>query len=90
MTIPNQLKQVVSMKGNELGWLIKLAHDKWLSEEFQKFVSGKPKLHTMFIQLFGKFHQTRFYAGTSEKEWSLAASTTLKRMVSAKQQQSSN
>ncbi len=69
MKSSNQLKQVVSLKGNELGWLIKLANDKWLSKEFQQFVSDKPNLHRIFIKLFGKFHTTNFYAGTSEREW---------------------
>ena len=66
-------KRTIKLKGNELGWILKLANEYLLSEQFQTYLKRHdiPQLQSFLHQVMGQFHETNFYAGTSEDIWIL-------------------
>lgn len=61
----------MELKGNELGWLIKLAEATYTNDEFQKSIEKHPKLQKFLSDLISRFHDTRFNPGHSETTWVL-------------------
>lgn len=66
-------KRTIKLKGNELGWILKLANEHLLSEQFQHYLKryNLPELQPFLHRIMGQFHEANFYAGTSEDEWIL-------------------
>jgi len=66
-------KRIIELKGNELGWILKLANEYLLSEQFQTYLKryNLSQLQPFLHQIMGQFHETNFYAGTSEDKWIL-------------------
>jgi hypothetical protein len=69
----NQKPAEIILKGNELGWLIKLAETHFDSSTFHEWLkkANAPKLFDMSQNLLNKFYPCRFNAGGSETTWEL-------------------
>lgn len=63
----------VEIKGNELGWILKLAEIGYNSEKFRKFIKeNKLKgLDASIKALMVKFYPGNFYTGYSNTMWIL-------------------
>ena len=61
----------IILKGNQLGWIIKLAEERLDDPKFIKYLMGNPQLKDMLYNLIGTFHPTRFNHGTSDTIWTL-------------------
>ena len=66
-------KRTIELKGNELGWIIKLAQEHLTSEQFQTYLKrhNLSQLQPFLHEVMGQFHELNFYAGTSEDVWIL-------------------
>lgn len=61
----------IILKGNQLGWLIKLAEERLDDPKFIKYLGNNPELKDMLYNLISTFHPTRFIHGTSNTIWTL-------------------
>jgi hypothetical protein len=61
----------MKLKGNELGWILKLAEIGFEKESFKKFREKNPKLEKFLIQLLLRFHPNHFHAGFPNVTWEL-------------------
>lgn len=66
-------KQVVILKGNELGWLIRLAEEHLMSKGFQIYLkeSKIQGLNPFLNELLAKFHPANFRHGSIDVTWVL-------------------
>ena len=71
-------KRIIELKGNELGWIIKLAQTHLTSQDFHEYLIRNElyELQPFLHQIMGQFHETNFYAGTSEDKWILTNDTS--------------
>lgn len=66
-------EKTIELKGNELGWILKLAEEHYISDKFQKYIKQfKLEALDKFLQeLMCYFHPNNFSAGHSETIWIL-------------------
>jgi len=63
----------IEIKGNELGWIIKLAENHYNSILFRTWIRKKKlwKLDNFLMKLMSIFHPSNFNPGDEEKVWIL-------------------
>jgi len=72
-------KRMIKLKGNELGWILKLAQEHLLCESFQR--TAPTKLQRFLYELMGQFHEINFYVGTSKDIWILTNEPKQKKKI---------
>lgn len=69
----------IKLKGNELGWLIRMAEKGYMDEKFQQWLKDNELegLHRFLKLLMCRFHPNNFNAGHSEDIWTLTNDETI-------------
>jgi len=75
---------MIELKGNELGWILRLADEHYRSKEFEEWVEQfKRGIVKEFLkQLMIKFHPNNFNYGTHMTKWILLTEEELSRLRS--------
>lgn len=68
-----QLEEVIELKANELGWILKLAENHYDSKQFREYIKkhNLEKLNRFLKLLILRFHPNHFYVGHPETIWIL-------------------
>jgi len=65
---------MIELKGNELGWLLKLAEAHYISDKFRAYIKqhNLKSLDDFLKKLMCYFHPNNFNVGHSETTWVLS------------------
>jgi len=72
------MQREITLRGNELGWILKLAEGHYDSKEFREWIKNNKleKLNKLLSLLIAKFHPNNFNAGSSKTIWLLREEPT--------------